>query len=96
MDAGRGIVVIILDFGTTRCIRNLVAASNATPLYDLGEVEAAVSLSQCSVSVVLHVGATVTGRTNRWNLGTFQKAVFFRYRGASNRKVLWFSLSRVN
>ena len=44
MDAGRGIVVIILDFGTTRCIRNLVTASNATPLYDLGEVEAAVSV----------------------------------------------------
>jgi len=59
-------------------------------------VEAAVSVTEPVLYICLHLEASVTGRTNGWNLGTFQKAVFFRYRGASDGSVLCFSLSRVN
>ena len=64
--AGRGVVVVILDFGTTRCVRNLVTASNATPLYDLAEVEATVSDTEPVLYdyIDLHLEASVTGRTN--------------------------------
>jgi len=65
--AGRGVVVALLDFGTTRCIRNLVTASNATPLYDLERGGGGSSQRHWPVLydyIDLHLEAFVTGRTN--------------------------------